>query len=435
MKRIAVAGGGLAGLAAAALLARDGHAVTLYEGKTLGGMAASEDHGGFRWNWGGHALYRKGPGVPVLRELGLRPRGFVVRGAPFMEAMHGGEILPAPFSARTALSPLLDGADRLEVTRAMAAIPLDARGPRLRALDHVTVSAWLDRHVTRPRARELVLALVRLSSFTHDPDRQAASAAVRQLQLALYGVWYLHDGWQQLVDGLRAAAVAAGVRIREHARVEAVEHDDRVRAVRLADGERVTVDAAVVAVGGPRAAAKVLDGPAADVVDGWAGRALPVRAATYEVNLRGKPRGGHVWVLGVDQPVYVNVHSHFARGVAPEDGTLVQVLRYLGPAEPGAAYRAEIEAALDVALPGWRDDVIDERYLPGLVVMHDTPAAAGGGFAGRPGPLVPGVDGLAVTGDWTGGRGILADAALASAKLAATALSRVAAAHGAAAPA
>lgn len=423
MKRIAVAGGGLAGLAAGALLARDGHQVTVYEGKTLGGMATSEDHGGFVWNWGGHALYRKGPGVPVLRELGLKPRGCVVRGAPFMEALHGGEIVPAPFSTRTALSPLLDAADRVDLVRAMSAIPRDARAARLRALDHVPLAAWLDEHVARSRTRELILALVRLSSFTHDPERQAASAAVRQLQLALYGVWYLHDGWQQLVDGLRAAALRAGVRIEEHTRVGAVEHDQHVRAVRLADGRRVAVDAAVVAVGGPRTAAKLLDGPAAGVVHDWAERARPVRAATYELNLRGAPPGDHVWVLGIDQPVYVNVHSHFSTGVAPEGGTLVQVLRYLGPGEPSPAYRPEIEQTLDLALPRWRDDRVEDRYLPGLVVMHDTPAAANGGLAGRPGPLVPGVAGLAVTGDWAGTRGILADAVLASAKRAASALS------------
>jgi len=417
MKRIAVVGGGLAGLAAGALLARDGHRVTIFEGKAeLGGMAASEDHQGYRWNWGGHALYRRGPGVPVLRELGIRPRGYVVEGAPFMEAWHGGEILPAPFSARTALSPLLDGADRIDMMRAMAAVPRDARGARLRELDAVPFDAWLDAHVTRPRVRELVLALVRLSSFTHDPARQSASAAVRQLQTSLFGVWYLHDGWQQLVDGLRQAALDAGAEISARTRVEAIEHDERVRAVHLSDGMRLAVDGVVLAAGGPRAAAKLLDGPARAIVDGWGDRARPVRAATYELSLRGLRDGPHVWLLGVDRPVYVNVHSHFARGVAPEGCTLVQAVRYLGPDEPSAAHRGEIEEALDAALPGWRDDVVEERFLPGLVVMHDTPTAAGGGFSGRPGPLVPGVEGLAVAGDWVGRRGLLADAALASAK-------------------
>lgn len=420
MQRIAVVGGGLAGLAAGALLARDGHRVTVFESKgELGGMAASEEHQGYRWNWGGHALYRRGPGVPVLRELGLRPRGFVVKGAPFMEAWHGGEIVPAPFSARTALSPLLDGADRLDMVRAMAAIPRDARGARLRDLDTVPFAAWLDEHVTRPRVRELILALVRLSSFTHDPARQSASAAVRQLQTSLYGVWYLHDGWQQLVDGLRTAALDAGAEISARARVSAVEHDERVRAVHLADGMRLAVDGVVLAAGGPRTAAKLLDGPAREIVDGWAGRAVPVRAATYELSLRGRHDGPHVWMLGVDRPVYVNVHSHFARGVAPADGTLVQVLRYLGPEEPTGAHRADVEQALDTTMPGWRADVVEDRFLPALAVMHDTPAAANGGFAGRPGPAVPGVEGLAVAGDWVGSRGLLADAALASAKEAA----------------
>ncbi len=57
-RRVAVVGGGVAGLATAALLARDGHAVTLLEkNETLGGRAGSWTpepvaHGGFRFDTG-----------------------------------------------------------------------------------------------------------------------------------------------------------------------------------------------------------------------------------------------------------------------------------------------------------------------------------------------------------------------------------------------
>src|SRR4051812_17877695 len=52
-RRVAVIGGGIAGLATAALLARDGHAVTLLEQKaTLGGRAGSWEHDGFRFDTG-----------------------------------------------------------------------------------------------------------------------------------------------------------------------------------------------------------------------------------------------------------------------------------------------------------------------------------------------------------------------------------------------
>jgi len=52
-KRVVVIGGGIAGLASAALLARDGHAVTLLEGReVVGGRAGTWERDGFRFDTG-----------------------------------------------------------------------------------------------------------------------------------------------------------------------------------------------------------------------------------------------------------------------------------------------------------------------------------------------------------------------------------------------
>ena len=51
--RTIVIGGGIAGLAASVLLAREGHRVTLFErGDELGGRAATEHRAGFRFEMG-----------------------------------------------------------------------------------------------------------------------------------------------------------------------------------------------------------------------------------------------------------------------------------------------------------------------------------------------------------------------------------------------
>ena len=69
--------------------------------------------------------------------------------------------------------------------------------------------------------------------------------------------------------------------------------------------------------------------------------------------------------------------------------------------------------------PGWRDVLVRRQYLPRIESVGALPTAESGGFAGRPGPRVPGIDGLYVAGDWVGSEGFLVDASVASARRAA----------------
>ena len=82
MARVVVVGGGFAGMAAAARLAKTGHEVTLLERSArLGGALGSESMDGFTWDAGPsytllpaviRDLFRKS-GRPVERELDLEP--------------------------------------------------------------------------------------------------------------------------------------------------------------------------------------------------------------------------------------------------------------------------------------------------------------------------------------------------------------------------
>ncbi|HLY38602.1 MAG TPA: FAD-dependent oxidoreductase [Candidatus Binatia bacterium] len=412
-----VVGGGLAGLTAATLLARAGARVSLHErSSTLGGRAVTQEEAGFRLNLGPHALYCAGAAARVLRELGVDVPGGVPKPSGGHAVAAGvAHTLPAgPISLLT--TGLLRLPAKLELARLLGAVGRIDPAP----LAGTTVRDWLAHDVRHAEVRDLVAALFRLATYTNDPDRQSAGAALRQLQLALAkNVTYVDGGWQTLVEGLRNVAAAAGVRIVTGRRIARIEHDGAVHAAVLESGERVPANRVVLALA-PDEAAALLDGEARATVAAWATSAIPVRAATLDVGLARLPRPRSTFALGIDRPLYLSVHSAVARLARPGQA-MIHVARYLpvGAESDPRADERELEALLDTIQPGWREHVVVRRFLPRLTVMNAMVTAARGGTAGRPGPAVPGVRGLFVAGDWVGAEGLLADASVASAARAA----------------
>ncbi|HEY7068155.1 MAG TPA: FAD-dependent oxidoreductase [Chloroflexota bacterium] len=411
-----VVGGGLAGLAAATYLARGGRRVTLFEqAAELGGRARTVRQHEFLFNEGPHAVYLAGVGAQVYRELGVAYHG----GSPGSGAyvVRDGRLHAFPLGPRAFLS-----SDLLSAGEKLAVLPLVARLIRTdpAPLVRLPLRQWLDRSIPQRRLRQLVEMLIRVSTFSNDPDRQSAGAALAQLQLALKGnVLYLDGGWQTLVDGLRRAAEAAGVCILSHARVAAVLRDAAVRGVRLADGTSWEAPAVVVAASPAAASALVADGPPT-VLRRWAEATTPVLAATLDVALRRLPEPRHLTAYGTEEPLYLSVHSAVAR-LAPAGGATIHLLRYLGADQDLDAQLVErqLDGLLDLMQPGWRAEAVARRFLPRMVVANALVTAAQGGTAGRPGPAVPDVPGLYVAGDWVGPDGMLSDAGLASARQAA----------------
>jgi len=146
--------------------------------------------------------------------------------------------------------------------------------------------------------------------------------------------------------------------------------------------------------------------------------------ATLDVALRRLPGDGPRFVLGIDQPLYLSVHSDVA-SLAPAGGAVIHVGKYLGEGDDPDSARAELEALLDRAHPGWRREQVHVQHLPRMKVAERIDLAAEGGAAGRPEPECAGLPGVLFAGDWVRGGEWLADAAAASGEQAASLAGRL----------
>jgi phytoene dehydrogenase-like protein len=405
---VVVVGGGICGLAAAALVARPGRRVVLLEAtKSVGGRARTTCYAGYHLNLGPRALYR-GPGWQVLRRLGIRPAG----GAPAMRqgfAFVGSDLCPGFMSVSGLLtSRLLTRRERIAL-----AVLLGFARPKAQ-LARESVGDWLERSLPTERSREAALSLVRVATYLGRPEEMSADALAEHLAHARRGVCYIDGGWQSIVDSLHTVAERRGVRVHTGARVTGVDVDGVICA-HLASGEEVTACAGILTGLTPLHVEKLLGLPP------QFGSHTPVRTACLDVALARLPDPSRLFVygVGIDHPVYLSVHSASAR-LAPPGGAVVHLARYDDgtPAEP-RRHRAQLEALLDVVQPGWRSLAIHVRYLPKMVTMAAVPSPQSGGLSGRPGSTLPNHEGLFMAGDWVGPRGLLADASLTSAARAA----------------
>ncbi|MBO0782532.1 MAG: NAD(P)/FAD-dependent oxidoreductase [Ktedonobacteraceae bacterium] len=409
---VVIIGGGMAGLAAATYLARDGMAVTLFEkSSNLGGRAASSNHDGYWFNRGIHALYGGGATEHVLKELGIPYHGGIPK---TVHVLAEGKLHLFPDNPRSLVgSHLLDMRDKWELIRFFPA--LSRMKPKEWA--SVSVQEWLAQTFQRPKLRQLMAALARTNVYSAALDLVSAEVNIKKLQMAVKSTnLYLDGGWQTLIDGLAQAAEEAGARIVRGSRVEAVEHrEDHVQGVRMRDGSLIHASAVILATG-PQDACKLVDAgnyaPLRQTVD----RIVPGHVACLDVALRRLPDPRYTIVQDLEKPRFFSVQSRYS-DVAPRGGALVYAFKQLDPVHPSDPRQDErdLEDLLDTAQPGWRDVVVKRFYLPRIDGVSMLPTARDGGYASRPGPQVPGLTNLYLAGDWIG-EGFLSDPSMGSAR-------------------
>ena len=411
---VVVIGGGIGGLATALDVARRGLKVCVLEaGSRWGGRGASDVQQGFTFNQGPHAIY---PAAwSFLRALDLKLEAHLVSSEGSM-LDDGARLLPLPGTLSSFIAAdWLDAKDRLGLMRALLAITLPYSTPA----SSETLAMWLDARGWRPNVRAIIDVLLRVATYGASADVAAAGPALANLRSVIVGgVRYTDGGWQSIVDALVNALTAGGASMQLRARALGLTKLELGFQIET-EGGPVRAPHIVIA-GSPQLASSLL-GESAHTPP--AGKSIT--AACLELGLASLPEKTISSAFGITSPTYVSVHSKTAR-LAPDGQAMVHAALYLDNRAPSpVADRAQIEAALDRAIPGWRSQVIAERFTPRMLVSYAR-VEAPAGLGGRPSVVVPslskaGVSGVYRVGDWVGAQGMLLDAVLSSSRIAARA--------------
>ena len=449
--RVAVVGGGIAGLVAALECAKLGLRVTLLErAAEPGGTIRSGEVGGAvvdlgpdGWAGAGGAVRR------LVDELGLGERvvpasgeGAWIAGAPF-----GAAPLPADAVLGIPGNPWDPGVRRIIGWGGVWRAYLDRLRPPLtigaqRNLDRLVRGrmgdAVADRLVAPLSVGRYGLAPAEVDVEVAAPGLSAAltrtgslGGAVAQLLGERTGGYETLDGGlAQLVEALDVRLSELGVDVRLEAVVEGIERGERDTApararwlVAVAGDERpLAVDAVVVAASeseARRLLAPVVSGVVATGARDAGIAQTVVTLVVAQPALDAHPRGSVVYPLPASSPVASVVHATARWPWLVALGAGVHVLRVsfppgVEPADAAATAVAEASALLTVPLP---PEAVRGARIERFV--HVPPASALGRSAASDAvrAAVHAVDGLAVAGAWVAGSGlaaVVADAVMAA---------------------
>jgi phytoene dehydrogenase-like protein len=437
---VLIVGAGMAGLTTAVYLARAGRTVVITEqSSSIGGRARTADFEGYHFNQGPHALYLAGPAVKILQELGVKyhggsPSGYV--------AIKEGKVFPLPSGLYSMMSSkLLSLSSKIEAVRFLASLSKMETSQ----FDSTSLDRWKKEEIQHQDFAELLETYLRVSSYSNDPKFASAGSLLAQFKLASSGgVLYVDEGWQTLVDGLRDAALDAGeknVQILAGKKAVCVkQRSNGTWRADLSDGSQINAISLVIATSPSDAYRLFSREQRPEVITRAAKEAIPVRVATLDVALNHLPRPDRLAGFGIDKPLYLSVHSAFAK-LAPSSragnssssgnsrdssevqgpAAVIHVVKYIGSLtdmDPRATEN-ELEGLLDLMQPGWRKVLVRKRFLPNMVVSNALVTASQGGIRGRPPVKVSAAKNLYIVGDWVGSEGLLLDASLSSAKRAA----------------
>lgn len=365
--KVAIIGGGLAGLTAAAYLSENPHieGILFERSPQLGGRAFTYEKAGFTLNYGAHAIYGidRHTITNMERELGLSFSSKQVDKRKVVYAKHN-QLTTAPLDAINLLkTDLLSTAQKVRFVGEIAAIIANIHNLK----NYATLADYLAESNADEDVKELWEHLVCSNFFITPEDARNVSGAViseyyHNLFLSSKPVNYILGSWAVITNQLKQKLTTSGrweIAIQEA--VDSLRYADRKFVLQTKNREE-SFDKVIFAMP-VQQVVKLLKGTA------WEPFLAPYESNTatevmvYDVGLSKVVARPFSYISDMDNKLFISDVSATDHTLVPEGGQLLQGIAYLSDQfesdEQRKAYleskNTQMEALFDKHYPGWRD--------------------------------------------------------------------------------
>ncbi|BFT73391.1 FAD-dependent oxidoreductase [Paenibacillus sp. P36] len=365
--KVAIIGGGLAGLTAAAYLSENPHieGILFERSPQLGGRAFTYEKAGFTLNYGAHAIYGidRHTITNMERELGLSFSSKQVDKRKVVYAKHN-QLTTAPLDAINLLkTDLLSTAQKVRFVGEIAAIIANIHNLK----NYATLADYLAESNADEDVKELWEHLVCSNFFITPEDARNVSGAViseyyHNLFLSSKPVNYILGSWAVITNQLKQKLTTSGrweIAIQEG--VESLRYADRKFVLQTKNREE-SFDKVIFAMP-VQQVVKLLKGTA------WEPFLAPYESNTatevmvYDVGLSKVVARPFSYISDMDNKLFISDVSATDHTLVPEGGQLLQGIAYLSDQfesdEQRKSYlenkNTQMEALFDKHYPGWRD--------------------------------------------------------------------------------
>ncbi len=371
--KVAVIGGGLAGLTAAAYLSEqpDMEGILFERSPQLGGRAFTYEKSGFTLNYGAHAVYGldRHELMHLQQELGLSFGSQQVDKRKVMYAKNE-KLTPAPLDFMNLMKyELLPSMQKVRFVAEIAAVMAHIHNLK----HYATLGDYLAEADMGEDLKELWEHLVCSNFFIAPSDARKVPGPVieeyyHNLFLSNRPVNYILGSWAVITNQLKQKIEGSNrwsIKLQEA--IDDIRYEDRKYKLRTKNGE-YEADRVVFAMP-VQQVIKLLKGTPWEPFMAEYEDVTPTEVMVYDIGLSRIVARPFSYISDMDNKMFISDVSATDHTIAPEDGQLLQGIAYLDDRfdseEDRKAYlngkTEQMEALFDKHYPGWREAVAVKR--------------------------------------------------------------------------